>query len=80
MISDKDISICLIEPLYPINVGYVARIMKNFGFDKFPSLLSLITLPEIYFPLIGFFCILVFFYSIRDFMVLGLYFRVILGF
>ena len=34
MISDKDISICLIEPLYPINIGYVARIMKNFGFDK----------------------------------------------
>tara|TARA_B100001013_G_scaffold282477_1_gene182424 strand:- start:19 stop:708 length:690 start_codon:yes stop_codon:yes gene_type:complete len=34
MISDKDISICLIEPLYPLNVGYVARIMKNFGFDK----------------------------------------------
>ena len=28
--------------------------------DKFPSLLSLITLPEIYLPLIGFFCILVF--------------------
>ena len=31
-----------------------------YSFDKFPSLLSLITLPEIYFPLIGFFCILVF--------------------
>ena len=30
-----------------------------YSFDKFPSLLSLITLPEIYFPLIGFFCILV---------------------
>ena len=28
-------------------------------FDKFPSLLSLIALPEIYFPLIGFFFILV---------------------
>jgi len=33
-ISNKNISICLIEPLYPINVGYVARIMKNFGFER----------------------------------------------
>ena len=30
-----------------------------YSFDKFPSLLSLIVLPEIYFPLIGFFFILV---------------------
>jgi len=30
-----------------------------YSFDKFPSLLSLIALPEIYFPLIGFFFILV---------------------
>ena len=30
-----------------------------YNFDKFPSLLSLIALPEIYFPLIGFFIILV---------------------
>jgi len=30
-----------------------------YGFDKFPSFLSLIGLPEIYFPLIGFFFILV---------------------
>ena len=30
-----------------------------YSFDKFPSLLSLIALPEIYFPLIGFFIILV---------------------
>ena len=29
-----------------------------YNFDKFPSLLSLIVLPEIYFPLIGFFFIL----------------------
>ena len=29
-----------------------------YSFDKFPSLLSLIVLPEIYFPLIGFFFIL----------------------
>ena len=30
-----------------------------YSFDEFPSLLSLIALPEIYFPLIGFFFILV---------------------
>ena len=30
-----------------------------YSFDKFPSFLSLIALPEIYFPLIGFFFILV---------------------
>jgi len=30
-----------------------------YSFDEFPSLLSLIALPEIYFPLIGFFSILV---------------------
>ena len=30
-----------------------------YSFDKFPSLLSLIALPEIYFPLIGFFFILI---------------------
>ena len=30
-----------------------------YNFDKFPSLLSLIALPEIYFPLIGFFFILI---------------------
>ena len=30
-----------------------------YSFDKFPSILSLIVLPEIYFPLIGFFFILV---------------------
>ena len=30
-----------------------------YSFDKFPSLLSFIALPEIYFPLIGFFFILV---------------------
>ena len=30
-----------------------------YSFDKFPSLLSLIALPEIYFPLIGFFFIFV---------------------
>lgn len=31
---DEEISICLIEPQYSINLGYVARIMKNFGFRK----------------------------------------------
>jgi|TARA_B100001750_G_scaffold209418_1_gene189300 TrmH family RNA methyltransferase len=30
----EEIAICLIEPKYSINVGYVARIMKNFGFGK----------------------------------------------
>jgi len=30
-----------------------------YSFNKFPSLFSLIILPEIYFPLIGFFCFLV---------------------
>ena len=30
-----------------------------YSFDKFPSILSLIVLPEIYFPLIGFFFIFV---------------------
>lgn len=28
------IGIVLVEPRHPINVGYVARIMKNFGFSK----------------------------------------------
>ena len=32
--TKDEISICLIEPQYPINLGYVARIMKNFGFHN----------------------------------------------
>ena len=29
-----EISIVLVEPTYPINVGYAARIIKNFGYKK----------------------------------------------
>src|SRR5215475_1205620 len=28
------ISVALVEPHHPINVGYVARIMKNFGYSQ----------------------------------------------
>jgi tRNA/rRNA methyltransferase len=34
MISVMEISVALVEPSYPINVGYAARIIKNFGHKK----------------------------------------------
>ena len=30
----SNLSITLVEPEYPINVGYIARLMKNFGLEK----------------------------------------------
>jgi len=26
--------VCIMEPTYPINLGYIARVMKNFGFSE----------------------------------------------
>jgi len=31
---NKTISVALVEPLYPINIGYIARCMKNFGLKQ----------------------------------------------
>ncbi len=30
----KNLSVTLVEPRYPVNVGYVARLLKNFGLTK----------------------------------------------
>jgi len=34
MVKAMQISIALVEPSYPINVGYAARVIKNFGYKK----------------------------------------------
>ena len=44
--TDDEISICLIEPQYPINLGYVARIMKNFGFHNLLVVNSQVNIEE----------------------------------
>ena len=43
---NDEISICLIEPQYPINLGYIARIMKNFGFNKLLIVNSKVNMEE----------------------------------
>ncbi len=43
---DEEISICLIEPQYPINLGYIARIMKNFGFHNLLVVNSKVNIEE----------------------------------
>ena len=44
--TKDEISICLIEPQYPINLGYVARIMKNFGFHNLLVVNSQVNIEE----------------------------------
>ena len=30
----NSIPVCVMEPTYPINLGYIARVMKNFGLSE----------------------------------------------
>ena len=34
MCIEEKYSVVLVEPLYEINIGFIARCMKNFGFKK----------------------------------------------